>query len=111
MGGEDFARKLVIIGRACGRGVDRGMVDIEGLIPDRLRGLSVEEFLDWLDELDPGMRTRVKEANREGMMCWYLGSADLQRDEYAIGFEEVPMGDSMTRARESDNVLKIVPKW
>lgn len=110
LGGEDFARKLVIIGRACGRGVERNMVDIEGLIPDQLRELPVEEFLDRLDELDPGMRTRVKEANREGRMCWYLGSADLQRDEYSIGFEDVPIGDSMARSRESDNVLKIVPR-
>jgi len=109
LGGEDFARKLVIIGRACGKGVERDMVDVESLIPDRLSGLPVEEFLDRLDELDPEMRTRVTEANREGRMCWYLCAADLQRDEYAIGFEEVPMGDPITRARESDNVLKLVP--
>ncbi len=110
LGGEDFARKLVIIGRTCGKNVERCMVDVEGLIPSRLMGLPVEEFLDRLDELDPEMRTRVMEAKREGRMCWYLGSAEFQRDDYAIGFEEVPMGDPITRARESDNVLKVYPK-
>lgn len=43
-------------------------------------------------------------------MCWYLGTANLQRDEYSISFKGVPLGDSITKARESDNVLKLVPR-
>ncbi len=110
LGGEDFARKLVIIGRTYGNDVERRMVNVEDLIPDRLRGLPVDAFLKELDELDTEMQIRVMEANREGKMCWYLGTANLQRDEYSIGFEGVPMGDPITRARESDNVLKLVPR-
>lgn len=110
LGGEDFARKLVIIGRVCGRGVERSMVRVKDIVPDELKPLSVDEFLEALPTLDPEMRMRSERAKKEGKVLWYLGTADLENDEYSIGFEEVPLGDPITRARESDNVLRVHPR-
>jgi len=40
---------------------------------------------------------------------WYVGTADLEHDEYRVGFREVPLEDLIAGSRESDNVLKINP--
>ncbi|MBL7167325.1 hypothetical protein ISS40_01505 [Candidatus Bathyarchaeota archaeon] len=109
LGGEDFARKLVIIGRMCGSEIDRGWVVVEDLIPEELKGVSVEEFMAGLSGLDEEMRGRVGAANREGMVSWYLGTADMESDVYSVGFESVAMDDMMARSRESDNVLRFYP--
>ena len=112
LGGEDFARKLVIIGRMCGRSIDLDTVEIEELVPEPLKKLPVEEFLEALTDLDPGIRSRIERANSEGKKIWYLGTADLREDVYSIGFEDVPVGDPITSAKESDNVLKLYPsRW
>ncbi|UCD44296.1 MAG: hypothetical protein JSV27_09200 [Candidatus Bathyarchaeota archaeon] len=109
LGGEDFARKLVILSRLCGRGVERAMVDVEELIPECLKGLPVEGFMESLPDIDPCIRERMRVANSGGNLCWYLGTADLIEERYTVGFEEIPMTDPISRARESDNVLKLFP--
>lgn len=109
LGGEDFARKLVILSRLCGRGVERAMVEVEDLIPEDLMELPVEGFLESLPAMDPCIHERMRVANSGGNLCWYLGTADLVEERYTVGFEEIPMEDPISRARESDNVLKIFP--
>jgi len=109
LGGEDFARKLVIIGRMCGGEVDRGWVVVEDLIPEELRDVPVEEFMAGLSGLDAEMRARVGAANRVGLVSWYMGTVDLESDVYSVGFENVAMDDMMARSRESDNVVRFYP--
>jgi len=108
--GEDFARKLVIVGRLCGNRIDRDMVTVEDIMPDELKASDVDDFLRGLPTLDPMMRLRIERARKEKKTIWYLGTADLQNGVYKVGFEEVPLEDPITRARESDNVLKIFPR-
>jgi aspartokinase/homoserine dehydrogenase 1 len=108
--GNDFARKLTIIGRLCGRKVERSMVEIETVVTDELRKLSVEEFLEALPTLDHDIRRRAEDAKWDGKRIWYLGAADFHNDEYQVGFKEIPVGDPITMAKESDNVLTIFPR-
>ncbi len=109
LAGEDFARKLVILGRLCGRSVELRMVKVADVLPDDLRHVQVEEFLARLGGLDQSFKKRIWAAKKERKAMWYLGKADLKRGEYTVGFEEIPFGDPMIRARESDNVLRIYP--
>jgi len=108
--GEDFARKLVILGRLCGEQVDRDMMTVEDIVCDELKALPVDEFLKALPTLDSMIRTKIERARRKEKTIWYLGNADLQNNEYKIGFEEIPRGDPRTKARESDNVLRVFPR-
>ena len=112
LGGEDFARKLVIVGRMCGVQMEREMVEVKDIVPPALVELPVDEFVGRLQEMDPQIREMISNANREGRISWYLGTADLAEDVYTVGFEEVPMGDPIGLCKESDNVLKLFPsKW
>ncbi len=110
LGGVDFARKLVILGRMCGSDIDRDWVIVEDLIPDELKDASVDGFLAGLSDLDELMRDREAAARREEMAIWYLGTADLDRDVYTVGFENIHKDDPVARSRESDNVVKFYPR-
>jgi homoserine dehydrogenase len=107
LNGDDFARKLVIIGRICGKRVEKSMVNVEDLIPDQYKGSSINEFLGELQSIDYQMGNRIHQATREDKALWYLGTADLLKNKYRVGFEHVPIDDPITRCRESDNVLKL----
>jgi len=109
LGGEDFARKLVIVGRLCGSDIDRDWVIVEDLIPDTFKEAPLEEFLANLSGLDEAMRDRVELAKRQGKVLWYLGTADLENEVYTVGFENIAADDVMARSRESDNVIRLVP--
>jgi aspartokinase/homoserine dehydrogenase 1 len=52
LGGEDFARKLVIVGRMCGRGLEKEMVEVDKLIPEELKTIPVDSLIGMLAELD-----------------------------------------------------------
>jgi homoserine dehydrogenase len=108
--GVDFARKLVILGRMCGSDIERDWVIVEDLIPDELKDASVEGFLGGLLDLDGALCERVESARRDGKTSWYLGTADLDREVYTVGFESIPSDDPVARSRESDNVLKLYPR-
>jgi homoserine dehydrogenase len=110
LGGDDFVRKLVILGRICGNRVERDMVQVESILSDELKEMAVNDFLEALPSLDSEMGRRAEDAKWDGNRIWYMGEGDLENDEYSIGFKEVPVGDPITRSRESDNVLTIHPR-
>lgn len=107
--GADFARKIVIVGRLCGNPVELDYIDIEKLVKDEHRGISLEDFVDAITEYNTEMHLRIDEARKEGNTIWYLGRAEIENEEYQIGFKKVPLGDSITLSRESDNVFTIYP--
>jgi homoserine dehydrogenase len=109
LGGLAFARKLVILASACGRDVGLETVEIEGLVPDHLKGVPLERFLENLADLDSATGTRFETAKAERKVSWYVGTADLVNDKYTIGFEDFPAGDPIASSKESDNVLKLYP--
>jgi homoserine dehydrogenase len=109
LGGDDFLRKLVILGRVCGNSVERDMVQVESILSDELKAMPIDDFLEALPSLNAGMSIRAEDVKQNGKRIWYLGEGDLENDEYSIGIKEVPVGDPITRSRESDNVLTIHP--
>jgi len=112
LGGEDFARKLVIVGRMCGVKMERSMIQVQDIVPPELSKLPAEEFIPRIEEMNKEIREMISKSNKNGNISWFLGSADIINGEYTIGFEELPMGDPIGKCRESDNVLKLFPsKW
>ena len=110
LSGMDFARKLTIIARLCGRSVEPNDISVENVVSTELRHGSVKSFLEKLPSLDKEFANKAEKARERNRMLWYIGSADLRRDEYQVGFREVPFGDVFTGSRESDNVLKVYPR-
>jgi len=84
--------------------------DLPVPLADELKAMSINDFLEALPSLDDDMSRRAEDAKWDGNRIWYLGKGDLENEEYSIGFEDVLVGDPITRSRESDNVLTIHPR-
>ncbi len=52
LGGEDVARKMLVLAREMGLSVERADIRVDSLVPPKLREVSVEAFMDLLPEFD-----------------------------------------------------------
>src|SRR5690606_9959793 len=61
LSGMDVARKVVILGREMGLGLELEDLAVEGLVPAELQSLSVPDFLAALPQHDAAMATLFEE--------------------------------------------------
>lgn len=73
LSGMDVARKLVILAREMGVGIELSDVEVESLVPERLRDVSAEAFLDALPAHDDAMHARLERARAEDAVLRYVG--------------------------------------
>jgi aspartokinase/homoserine dehydrogenase 1 len=105
LSGLDVARKLVILGREAGLRLSVEDVDVESLVPESLRGVSVDEFLARLDELDAPMQRRLDQAHAQGRRLRHL--ARLQCDGRAsVGVVALPPEHACCHTRLTDNLVQ-----
>ncbi|UCD30297.1 MAG: hypothetical protein JSV03_07470, partial [Planctomycetota bacterium] len=110
LGGVDFARKLTIIARLCGKELERGDINVEDIVPPELKEVSIRVFLEKLPYLDEIITKRMESARIGNNALWYMGYADLENDVYNVMFKETPVEDLIANSGESDNILKIYPR-
>jgi aspartokinase/homoserine dehydrogenase 1 len=104
LSGEDVARKLLILARAAGYPLERGHIEVENLVPDSLRDIPREAFLDRLDELDAPLATRNASAQMHGRVLRYL--ARFEADGVArVGLAEVPASHPAAHLLGADNLF------
>ena len=73
LSGMDVARKLVILAREAGCELSLEDVAVESLVPEALRGVSRDEFLARLHELDAPLHARL--AGAASLLIWTLALA------------------------------------
>src|SRR5690606_13180223 len=105
LSGLDVARKLVILAREAGRTLSLDGVEVESLVPEALRTLPVEGFLDRLEEIDAPMQARLDAARAEGRLLRHL--ARLGRDGGAsVGAVALPADHPCCHTRRTDNLVQ-----
>jgi aspartokinase/homoserine dehydrogenase 1 len=105
LSGLDVARKLVILAREAGLPLSLADVQVENLVPEALRALDREAFLDALPALDAPIHARWQSARERGLGLRYM--ARLDRDGRAhVGLAELPAEHACLHARETDNVIQ-----
>lgn len=102
LSGEDVARKLLILARHAGFSLNTDEVEVESLVPQALRALSTEAFLDRLEELDSPLAARAAEARERGHVLRYLARLN-QRGHARVGLVEVPATHPAARLYGTDN--------
>ncbi|HEU4670222.1 MAG TPA: homoserine dehydrogenase [Dyella sp.] len=102
LSGEDVARKLLILARHAGFSLNADEVEVESLVPESLRGLSTEAFLERLPELDAPLAARAAEARGRGHVLRYLARLN-QRGHARVGLAEVPPSHPAARLYGTDN--------
>lgn len=104
LSGEDVARKLLILARAAGFPLQRADIEVESLVPEALRNIPRNAFLERLDELDVAIAARFARAAIRGNMLRYL--ARFGADGHAkVGLTEVPRDHPAAYLQGADNLF------
>ena len=109
LSGTDVARKLVILAREAGSGLELGDVAVESLVPPSLRDSSAEDFMRRLSEFDAAIAERHARAHAGGCVLRYV--ARLDRDGRAsVGLAELPREHAFAHLRLTDNIVQFTTR-
>ncbi|MDT7828130.1 bifunctional aspartate kinase/homoserine dehydrogenase I [Pricia sp. S334] len=110
LSGNDVGRKLLILARELGLRNEFSDIDIQNLIPEKLRKGKVEDFLDQLDILDEKFDTLKKEQQPDHVLR-YVGDlhGDLQKEKGILDVEliSVPKQSALGQVKGSDSIIEI----
>lgn len=105
LSGMDVARKLTILARELGQTIEIGDFPVENLIPEKLRGGSIDDFLKHLEDYDDVMKERYEAAAKDGKKLRYVGR--LGADATAgVGLEMVDPGHPFSNINLTDNIVQ-----
>lgn len=103
LSGMDVARKTVILARELGYKIEVSDIDIQSLVPEKLRDTSKEEFLERLSEMDDEILNLYNDAKARGMRLRYVGSVD--GGKCSVSLAEYPVAHPFSQATGTDNVI------
>ena len=104
LSGMDVARKLLILARELGLGMDLADVEVESLAPEELADATVEEFLDGLGRYDGEMRQRLRNAEEQGCVLRYVGRLDSE-GRASVRLESLPRDHLFARLHLTSNMF------
>ncbi len=103
LSGMDVARKALILGRLMAYAGELRDVEVESLLPEWSRTLTMPAFLKRLPELDAQWRERVETARAAGRVLRYLSTVTSRRVQ--VGLREVALGTPFATLHGTDNQL------
>ena len=104
LAGEDVARKLLILARTAGFPLERIDIEVESLVPEPLREIPRDEFLDRLDELDGAIAARRAAAAARGCVLRHLARFDAG-GAARVRLCQVPASHPAAHLRGADNLF------
>lgn len=112
--GNDVARKLLILARELDLVNELSNVNIENLIPESLRDIDTNTFLQSLDNLDAPYQ-ELKSQQKSGNVLRYIGelSGDLSKPKGAkleVKLVSVPINSALGSLKGSDSIFEIYTK-
>jgi homoserine dehydrogenase len=109
LGGVDVARKALILARGLGWQLDLENVEVQGLYPADMDGLTVPEFLDALPQLDEQFQMRVAEAASTGKVLRF--AAQVEDGVCRVGPTLVAAASPLGRLTGTDNLVEFTSHW
>jgi aspartokinase/homoserine dehydrogenase 1 len=107
LSGRDVARKLTILARELGQRIEIGDFPVENLVPEALRGVSIDEFFDRLPEYDDQMSQLFEEASKQNRKLRYVARLNAS-GEASVGLEMIESGHAFTNINLTDNIVQFV---
>jgi homoserine dehydrogenase len=103
LGGLDAARKALIMARMLGYRLEMRDVQIESLYPPEMDGLSVEEFLRQVDQLNASMATRAAQLTAGGKRLRF--AALVENGRCSVGLTGADPNSKLGSIRTSDSIV------
>jgi bifunctional aspartokinase / homoserine dehydrogenase 1 len=104
LSGTDVGRKLVILAREIGLDLELEDIGIESLVPESLRGGSVEDFFRGLAGHDHVMTDLLNRSRDCDQVIRYVGVVDPEK-ECVVQLKNYPRSHVFARATGSDNIV------
>jgi homoserine O-acetyltransferase/O-succinyltransferase len=105
LSGMDVARKALILAQLLGYEGTLDQVEVESLVPEELRTVTVAEFLARIEELDPVWRDRVAGVRASGRVLLYR--AAVTAESVRVGLVAVGALSSFATLTGTDNQFAI----
>ncbi|AFU18400.1 bifunctional aspartate kinase/homoserine dehydrogenase I [Actinobacillus suis] len=110
LSGADVARKLLILARETGLALEFDDIEVEGVLPKGFsEGMSKEEFLKVLPEVDSEFAQRVQAAKAEGKVLRYVGS--ITGDKCRVAIEAVDENHPLYKVKDGENALAFLTRY
>jgi len=109
LGGVDVARKALILARGLGWRMELADVQVRGLYPAELDGLTVVQFMAALPQLDADFRDRVETAAAAGKVLRY--AATIEEGRCRVGPTVVDAASPLGRLAGTDNLVEFTTRW
>lgn len=109
LSGADVARKLVILAREAGMLISMDEVQVENLVPERLRALTTDEFMSRGQELDQDMAAKLQLAQDQGGVLRHVGHLDAQ-GVVTVSVCVVPRTHAFAQTHATDNMVQIATR-
>jgi homoserine dehydrogenase len=109
----DVARKALILARGLGWRLNLEDVEVQGLYPADMDGLTVAEFMDALPRLDEEFQMRVAEAQSAGKVLRFAAQVEAQGDTGVcrVGPTLVSAASPLGRLSGTDNLVEFTTRW
>jgi len=104
LSGVDVARKLIILAREMGLGVELDDVHVESLVPKSLRVTGPEEYLGSLETHDQAVAELLGAAHARGQVLRYVGAIEAD-GRVSAGLRSYPLDHAFANLTGSDNIV------
>jgi len=104
LSGMDVARKLVILAREMGLGLELSDVVIDPLLPPALQKGDSQAFLARLPEYDEMYLQMLKDARAQGQILRFVGRID-EKGKASVGLRRYPQDHAFSRLNATDNIV------
>jgi len=114
LSGRDVQRKLLILARMAGLELSLDDIDCTNLVPEALQGLSTQDFLARVNELDDLFAKALTDATNQACCIRYVArlnvsdSGDIQAK---VSLEVLSQSDAFSRLTPCDNIFQISSSW
>ncbi len=105
LSGMDVARKLTILARELGQNIELGDFPVENLIPEPLRDVEMDEFMQKLSNYDDQMAERYARARSAGMNLRYVAALDATGSA-SVELRQVPQDNAFSHIDLTDNLIQ-----
>ena len=109
LSGTDVARKLVILAREAGWELSLADVIVENLVPESLRKIDREQFMQRANEIDAAMLMRLTGANAANQVLRYVAHLD-RSGKARVGLVQLPRDHAFANIRLTDNIVQFSTK-